>query len=117
VARACGHQREFQEFEVDKYRAQRLAKFQATRCEECVARDVEEQKRAAAARPKKGEAVRMLPPGTQVTLTRRPDGTWAGRLAAGGAEVEATGDGPTGLVVALTRLWLGRQAGAGGPAG
>ncbi len=27
VARACGHQQEFQHYEVDKYRAQRLAKF------------------------------------------------------------------------------------------
>ena len=38
VARACGCPREFQHYAVDKYRDQRLAKFRATRCEECVAR-------------------------------------------------------------------------------
>ena len=38
VARACGCLREFQHYAVDKYRAQRLAKFQKTRCEVCVAK-------------------------------------------------------------------------------
>ena len=38
VVRACGHQQEFQHYEVDKYRAQRLAKFQQTRCAECAAK-------------------------------------------------------------------------------
>ena len=60
---ACGCVREFQHYAVDKYRPQRLAKFRATRCEECVARLNEEQRRAAAALPKKGEAFRRLPPG------------------------------------------------------
>ena len=32
VARACGCLCEFQHYAVDKYRAQRLAKFQKTRC-------------------------------------------------------------------------------------
>jgi hypothetical protein len=32
VVRACGHEQEFQHYAVDKYRAQRLAKFQQTRC-------------------------------------------------------------------------------------
>src|SRR2546421_4113888 len=89
VTRACGHQQEFQHYEVDKYRAQRLAKFQRTRCAECIARLTEEQRRAAEALPKKGEALKSLPPGTQVSLTRRPDGSWAGRLAAGEKTVEA----------------------------
>ena len=56
VARACGCLREFQHYAVDKYRAQRLAKFQSTRCSDCVAKLVEEQQRAAAALPTKGEA-------------------------------------------------------------
>src|SRR5262245_19482052 len=68
VTRACGHQQEFQHYEVDKYRAQRLAKFQKTRCADCAAKLVEEQKRAAEALPKKGEALKLLPPGTQVSL-------------------------------------------------
>jgi uncharacterized protein with PIN domain len=51
VARACGHKQEFQHYEVDKYRAQRLAKFQGTRCAECVAKLNEEQQRAADAVP------------------------------------------------------------------
>src|SRR5437660_6507983 len=94
VIRACGHEQEFQHYAVDKYRAQRLAKFQQTRCEDCVAKLNEEQKRAAAALPKKGEAFKLLPPGTQFSMTRRPDGTWAGTLAGGGKAVEAIGDSP-----------------------
>src|SRR5215213_7765048 len=89
VARACGHEQEFQHYEVDRYRAQRLAKFQKTRCAGCVAKLNEEQRRAAEALPKKGEVLRLLPPGTQVALTLRPDGSWAGTLAAGGTRVEA----------------------------
>jgi len=104
LARACGCLQEFQHYAVDKYRAQRQAKFQRTRCPACAAKLVEEQ-RLAAALPKKGEAFRLLPPGTRVTLTRRPDGTWAGTLTAGGATVEATGDGPQGVTVALARIW------------
>ena len=55
VVRACGHEQEFQHYAVDKYRAQRLAKFQRTRCTECAAKLVEEQRRAAEALPKKAE--------------------------------------------------------------
>ena len=104
VARACGCLREFQHYAVDKYRAQRQAKFQKTRCPECVAKLVEEQ-RIAATLPKKGEAFKLLPNGTQIALTRKPNGIWAGTLTAEGATVEATGEGPQGLTVALARLW------------
>src|SRR4051812_17527691 len=96
VTRACGHQQEFQHYAVDKYRAQRLAKFQRTRCADCAARLVEEQRRAAAALPKKGEALQSLPPGTRLSLTRLPDGSWAGALAADGRTVEAAGPAETG---------------------
>ena len=106
VARACGCLCEFQHYAVDKYRAQRLAKFQKTRCAECVAKLNEEQRKAAAARPKKGEMLQLLPAGAQVSMTRRPDGTWTGKLAAGGIAVEEVGQGPQGLVLALARLWL-----------
>src|ERR1700730_17981874 len=91
VVRACGHQQEFQHYAVDKYRAQRLAKFQQTRCAECAAKLVEEQPRAAEPLPKKSEAIKLLPPGTQVSLTRRADGAWVGTLSAGGTAVEVTG--------------------------
>src|SRR5258708_4269990 len=84
MVRACGHEQEFQLYAVDKYRAQRLAKFQQTRCAECAAKLVEEQRRAAEALPKKGEALLSLPAGTQVSLTRQPDGSWAGTLSAKG---------------------------------
>jgi len=116
VARACGHQQEFQHYEVDQYRAQRLAKFQRTRCAECAAQLVEEQRRAASALPRKGEVLKSLPPGTQVALTLGPDGSWAGTLTAGGTAVEATGltgAGPQSVIVALARLWLAKS-GAGG---
>jgi hypothetical protein len=117
VVRACGHQQEFQHYAVDKYRAQRLVKFQKTRCAECAAKLIEEQQRAAEAVPKKGEALKSLPPGTQLSLTRRPDGSWAGTLSANGTTVEAVGiaeAGPQSVLVALARLWL---AAGGGKAG
>lgn len=106
VARACGCLQAFQHYAVDKYRAQRLAKFQKTRCTACVAKLNEEQKRAAAAIPKKGEAFQLLPAGTQVSMSRRPDGSWAGTLTASGTTVEAVGDGPQGLSVTLARQWV-----------
>jgi hypothetical protein len=116
VARACGHQQEFQHYAVDKYRAQRLAKFQSTRCSDCVAKLVEEQQKSAEAVPKKGEAIQSLPAGTQVTLTRKPDGTWAGTLSVAGKTVEFTsvvGAGPQSVIIALARLWLAAtEAGA-----
>ncbi len=113
VARACGCLQEFQHYAVDKYRAQRLAKFQRTRCPACVAKLLEEQRQAAPL--PKGEALRLLPPGTQVALTLLPDGSWAGKLAGGGRAVETggtAGAGPQSVIVALARLWLAAQADA-----
>jgi hypothetical protein len=108
VVRACGHQQEFQHYTVDKYRAQRLAKFQQTRCAECVAKLVEEERRTAEAVPTKGETLKSLPPGTRVSLTRQPDGSWAGTLSADGTTVEVAGvagAGPQSVLLALARLW------------
>jgi hypothetical protein len=110
VARACGCLCEFQHYAVDKYRAQRLAKFQSTRCAACVAKADEERKKAAAALPGKGEAIQGLPKGTQITLTRRPDGKWLGTLAAEGITVEAVAEWPQGLSGTLARLWAGARA-------
>jgi hypothetical protein len=115
VVRACGHQQEFQHYEVDKFRAQRLAKFQQTRCAACAAKLVEEQQRAAQAVPTKGEALKSLPPGTQVSLSRQPDQSWAGTLSANGTTVKAAGvvgAGPESVIVALARLWIS-ESGAG----
>jgi hypothetical protein len=115
VVRACGCAQEFQHYKVDKYRAQRLAKFQGSRCPACVAKLQEEQRRLAEAMPKKGEALMSLPAGTQMSLTRLPDGTWAGTLAAEGTTVEMTGNAGAGVqsvMGALARLWL-LQSGAG----
>ena len=111
VTRACGHQQEFQHYEVDKYRAQRLAKFQRTRCPECAAKLVEEQQQAAEALPRKAEAFKLLPSGTQVVLTRQPDGSWAGTLSADGTTVEVAGvlgAGPQSVLSALARLWASK---------
>ena len=110
VKRACGCLKEFQHYAVDKYRAQRLAKFQQSRCPDCVAKLVAAQRHAAPV--PKGEALKRLPPGTQVSLALLPDGSWAGTLAAGGTAVEtagAAGAGPQAVVVALARLWLATQ--------
>ena len=48
IARACGCLQEFQHFAVDKYRAQRLAKFQKTRCSKCVEKLNAEQQQMVA---------------------------------------------------------------------
>ncbi len=106
VARACGCLKEFQHYSIDKFRAARLAKFQSTRCEDCVAKLNEEQRIAASALPKKGEAFKMLPAGTEIFMSRKADGTWAGTLSGSGTVVEAIGDGPQGLTVALARFWV-----------
>src|SRR6266498_3659152 len=85
VARACGCVKEFQHYEVDKYRAQRLAKFQKSRCPECVAKLVAAQRQAAPL--PKAEALKQLPPGAQVSLKLQSDGNWVGSLSAAGTEV------------------------------
>ena len=56
VRRACGHEQEFQHYAVDKYRAQRLAKFQKSRCPACVAKLEEEQRLARACAEGRGAA-------------------------------------------------------------
>jgi hypothetical protein len=116
-ARVCGHQQEFQEYSVDKYRAQRLAKFQQTRCPECAAKFVEEQRLAAEAQPKKGEVLGQLPAGTQISMSRRPDGAWSGSLTANGKTATFTGTveaGPQSIVLALARLWHTQTGGSPG---
>ena len=110
LARACGCVQEFQHYEVDKYRPARQAKFQGTRCPACAA-EVAEQNKQAPATPK-GEVLRLLPPGTQVTLTRAADGSWGGTLSADGIAVEVVavareaGPGMQAVAVALARRWV-----------
>jgi len=106
VARSCGCECEFQHYAVDRYRTQRLAKFQSTQCGVCVAKAEEERRKIAASLPTKGESLQALPPGSVISMTRRPDGNWAGTLTAEGKKVEAVADGPPGMAVALARLWL-----------
>jgi hypothetical protein len=106
LTRICGHRQEFQHYEVDKYRAQRQAKFVSTRCADCVSQ-LEENQRAE--QVPKGEALRLLLPGAKLSLTLREDGSWVGMLDAGGHAVEfsgALGAGPQSVIVALARLWL-----------
>jgi hypothetical protein len=116
LPRACGCLCEFQHYAVDRYRAQRLAKFQSTRCPECVAKAEAERKQALAALPGKGEAITALPNGTQISLTRKPDGKWLGVLVAEGTKVEAVADWPQGLSGTLARLWAAARAGGDKPA-
>jgi len=114
LTRACGCLQEFQHYKVDKYRAQRQAKFQSTRCPACVAKLVEEQRKALP--PRKGEILKQLPPGTQVTLSRATDGSWGGTLSADGTAVELVGaardagPGMQAVAVELARLWLAAKA-------
>jgi hypothetical protein len=108
LARACGCVQEFQHYKVDKYRAQRQAKFQKTRCPACVAKLTEAQRLLP-----KGEAMKLLPVGTQVTLALAKEGVWAGTLTANGKTVAVTGTenaGPQAVVVALARQWV-KEAG------
>jgi hypothetical protein len=110
LPRACGCLQEFQHYKVDKYRAQRQAKFQSTRCPACVAKLVEEERKALP--PRKGEVLKLLPPGTQVTLRRSADGSWGGTLSADGTSVEVVGvareagPGMQAVAVELARLWV-----------
>jgi hypothetical protein len=116
VVRACGCEQEFQHYKVDKYRAQRLAKFQGSRCPACVAKLQDELRRAVG--PPKGEALKALPAGTQVSLTLTSGGAWKGALSAAGRTVETEGPAGAGaqaVVVALARLWLAADGSAGGP--
>jgi hypothetical protein len=95
---------EFQHYAVDKYRAQRQAKFQRTRCPACVAKLAEEQRVLP-----KGEALKLLPPGTQLTVVLESDGSWAGTLTAEGKAVQIPGAvnvGPQAVLLALARRWL-----------
>ena len=108
LPRSCGCLQEFQHYTVDRYRAQRQAKFQSTRCPKCAAKVVEEQQKLAP--PAKGEAFAMLPNGAQITLNRVADGSWTGTLAGDGKTVEATAHGPQALTVNLARLWLSGRA-------
>jgi hypothetical protein len=104
LARACGCVQEFQHYAVDKYRAQRQAKFQQTRCPACVAKLVEERRVLP-----KGEALKLLPEGTQVELTLNRGGVWAGTLTASGKTVAITGMENAGLqaaILALARRWV-----------
>ena len=110
LPRACGCVQEFQHYKVDKYRAQRQAKFQSTRCPACVAKLLEEERKALP--PRKGEVLKQLPPGTQVTLRRAADGSWGGTLFADGTSVEVigvareAGPGMQAVAVELARLWV-----------
>src|SRR5579859_2574368 len=110
LPRACGCLQEFQHYKVDKYRAQRQAKFQSTRCPACVAKLVEQEQKALP--PRKGEVLKQLPPGTQVTLSRAADGAWGGTLSADGTTVEVAGvareagPGMQAVAVELARLWV-----------
>ena len=106
LARACGCVQEFQVYAVDRYRAQRQAKFQATRCPACAAQVVAQQPPVL----KKQEAFARLPAGTHMALTRLPDGTWAGSLAADGVSVRASAANPQALTIALAHAWLAARA-------
>src|SRR5260370_35037472 len=92
VVRACVCEQEFQHYEVDRFRAQRLAKFKSTRCSVCAAKLNESQQQASSALPAKGEALQALPPGTQISITRKPHGPWAATLTADGRPVEPAAD-------------------------
>ena len=105
VVRGCGCTQDIDRFDRDRFFDQRLDKLKKTRCPACVTKHAAEQKQAASL-PKRGEAVAALPPGAAVSLTKRPDSIWAGTLTAGGVTVEAVGESPVGVTVALAQRWV-----------
>jgi len=108
LARACGCVKEFQHYAVDKFRAQRQAKFQSTRCPECAAKVIASQQV-----PSKTEAFNRLPTGARMTLCRLADGTWDGSIEVAGATVTAVANGPQSLTAALAQAWLKQQEAKG----
>ncbi|MFL5327616.1 MAG: hypothetical protein ACJ8C4_01770 [Gemmataceae bacterium] len=104
IRRACGCVQEFQYYEVDKYRAQRQAKFESTRCPACAAKLIESQRM-----PPKAEALASLPTGANMMLVRLGDGTWAGRLTAEGTTVESAATSVNGLTAALAQQWSSQR--------
>ena len=75
-----------------------------------MAKLVEEERKALP--PRKGDILRQLPPGTQVTLRRAADGAWGGTLSADGTTVEVVGvareaaPGMQAVAVELARQWV-----------
>lgn len=107
VTRACGCVKEFQQFEGDRFSAERLAKFKSSRCPDCAATFVKELRTLAPV--PKTQALKQLPAGTQVALTLGDDGNWAGSLAADGTTVELVGTfgaGAPAVVGALAQQWV-----------
>ncbi len=104
LKRACGCVQEFQHYEVDRYRGQRQAKFEATRCPACAAKEIEAQRT-----PSKGKAINLLPSGAKLTLEKANDGTWSGELNGDGVKVMAM-DLTVQLVIgALAQQWVIRR--------
>jgi hypothetical protein len=109
LVRACGCTQEFQVYETDRYRQQRQAKFQSTRCPACAAKVAAEQNRKGGA-PAKPDVLKLLPAGAQVMLTVDANGNWSGKLTAEGKTVALPtqpGFGPQAVIAALARLHLG----------
>jgi hypothetical protein len=106
VVRGCGCTQAIERFDKDRFLEQRVAKLRKTRCPACAAKFSEAQQKAAAAVPKRGEALSALPAGAAIALAKRADNTWTGTLSVGGAAVEATGESPGGVVVALAQRWV-----------
>jgi len=112
LKRACGCIQEFQYYTVDRYRKQRQAKFESTRCPECAAKVI-----ASKIIPTKNEAFGRLPAGTRMLLERLSNGTWSGSLTVNGTSVEANASGPQSLTVALAQQWASRMQEADSGAG
>ncbi|MFL5330289.1 MAG: hypothetical protein ACJ8C4_15420 [Gemmataceae bacterium] len=104
LKRACGCLQEFQYYQVDKFRAQRQAKFQSSRCPTCAAKQIEAKRI-----PPKAEALAALPTSTRMVLVLLTEGSWAGKLTAQSITVEAERNSPDVLIIALAQLWSIRQ--------
>ena len=110
LKRACGCVQEFQYYEVDKYRAQRQAKFESTRCPACAAKLIESQRI-----PSKGEALSLLPTGAKFTLERADDATWTGELTGHGVTVSAKDAAPQAIIGTLAQQWAMQSRQKNGP--
>lgn len=120
IKRGCGCPAEMPEYkgELPSYLEGRRARMITTRCTECGQKaNHEHNALQIATAVKKGQEVKMLPPGTIIVLRRRDDGEdgWLGYLGDASCvnKTDAQANGLMSLVSKLAKQWC-KNAKAGG---
>jgi hypothetical protein len=111
LARACGHDQQFQHFEDDPDREGRREMFLRKRCPTCGRKGNEKHNRLqAGGTVKKGQEVKRLLAGARFDMVRQAGGSWANSLAANGGGVEGSMGGAKGW----STSWPGSGSRPGG---